>query len=170
MNGEVPDVPPLSSDLRAQLDAVRASRNGSFYQHPCSVTLRSGQILDRVYVEDVRKYIDSWGWDAAREYISVGDVVAISASPVALPVEFAEKIYKAGESGMGYFIFTLVMKNGTRLPFMTGGAVDFPNWPPGAVPGDVVDALPHEGRSVFAGRGHGATESGAAYSWCLYAD
>ena len=134
------------------------------------MTLASGDVIDRVYIASVGEYIENWGWDARREYISIADVTRIAPSPLALPPGIAEKIYAAGESGMGYFIYTLVMKDGSRLPFATGDAVDFPNWPPGALPGDVVDVLPGEGRDAFADHRPGPTQSGAAYAWCLYAD
>lgn len=84
-----------------------------------------------------------------------------------LPARFANKIYDAHESGMGYFIFTLVMKDGRRLPFLTGNAVDFPNWPAGVSPADVVGVEPHAGREELA-CADSATARVAESHWCLF--
>lgn len=164
----IPDVPPLTANQRAQLDLVMSPPHGAFDQRACQVTLASGVVLDRVYIASVGDFIENWGWDAGREYVSIADVTRIAPSPLALAPDIAGKIYAAGESGMGYFIYTLVMRDGSRMPFVTGDAVDFPNWPVGVVPGDVVDVLPGEGRAAFAGRRPGPSESSAPFAWCLY--
>jgi hypothetical protein len=123
--------------------------------------------LERVYVADANSYLGHWGWDPGRSYVAIDEVAEIAGSPYRLPKKFADKVYAAGESGMGYVIYTLVMKDGSRLPFASGDAVDFPNWPDGAKPEDVVDVLPHEGREAFRERGSTNT-SASPYSWCLY--
>jgi hypothetical protein len=77
-------------------------------------------------------------------------------------------MYAAGESGMGYCIFTLVLADGRRLPYAVGNAVDFPNLPAGVTMDMVVDLLPHEGREAFAQRGARPTKTGAPYEWCVF--
>ncbi len=162
------DFPGLSAELRAQLDSVPLAHDRDFALAPCQVTLRSGEVVDRVYIVEAESFIGLWGWDAARPYISLEDVVSIRESPTRLPSEFADRLYHAGESGMGYVIFTVVTGNGSRFPFSTGDAVDFPNWPPGLGPQDVVDVLPHVGRELFREGGYPPTQQGADYLWCLY--
>jgi hypothetical protein len=98
--------------------------------------------------------------------LDIRDLAAIEDSPVRLPARFANEIYAAHESGMGYFIFTLVLKNGRRLPFLTGNAVDFPDWPEGVSSGEVVGVEPHVGRDELSSMG--APTRSAEYLWCLY--
>ena len=139
---------------------------------PCRVTLRSGEIQDRVYIVEADGYLRACGVDpsadAAKRSIAVDQVVTIADSPYRLPAPLANKLYRAGESGMGYVIFTVVLNDGRRLTFVTGNAVDFPAWPADVNPQDAVDVLPHQGRDVFRDRPPSATESSADYCWCLY--
>lgn len=148
--------PPLSDEQRAQLERVPASFDGVCEYRPCRVTLTSGETRDYVYVVDAERYIRIWGvWpsdDDAKESVSMADVVGIEDSPRRLPAVLANKIYEAGESGMGYVVFTVVLNDGRRLPYVTGNAVDFPSLPPGVTTDDVADVLPHEGRGEFVDR------------------
>ncbi len=162
------DYPPLSAALSVQLGLVEQSGDGAFWYSPCEVTLRSGQIVDRVYVAEAKPFFEYWGADPNRPTLAVEDVAAIRSSPSRLPVELANKLYCAGESGMGYSLFTIVMRDGTRLPIETGNAVDFPNWPAGVDPAHAVDVLPHVGRENFTSRKPDPTQSSASYYWCLY--
>ena len=139
---------------------------------PCQVTFASGEVVDRVYIVDSYGYSRGWGIDPAldkgKRSLAIEQVVTIESSPTRLPASLANKLYAAGESGMGYTIFVVVMSDGSRLPFVTGNAVDFPNWPDGIDPHQAVDVLPHAGRDIFRDRTPGPTESSAEYAWCLY--
>jgi hypothetical protein len=162
------DFPILSADLRAQLELVPLAHDRDFALAPCQVTLASGGVVDRVYVVEADGYFGLWGWDERRPYISLDDVVAIRESPTRLPSKYSDRVYQAGESGMGYVVFTVVTSNGSRYPFSMGDAVDFPNWPPNVEPRDVIDVLPHVGREAFRDGGYQPTQHGADYFWCLY--
>lgn len=62
---------------------------------------------------------------------------------------------------MGYTIFTLKMKDGNRLPFLTGNAVDFIKLPKNYTINNIEDVLPHEGRKENP-------KSGDEYYWSIY--
>ena len=99
--------------------------------------------------------------DPGKRSISIAEVAHLRSSPVRLAADLASRLYAAGESGMGGMIFTLVARDGRRLAFVGGNAIDFPVWPADLDPADIVDVLPHVGRNT-------ATGSLASYTWCLY--
>jgi hypothetical protein len=135
------------------------------------VQLRSGAWRDYVYVLDADAYHRVWGvWpreDRAKRSVAVEDVVAIEESPHRLPAALATAQYAGGESGMGYTILTVVLRDGRRLPRVLGGAIDFPVLPVGITTDDVVDVV-REGREVFRHRSPRPDEGPAPYAWCLH--
>jgi hypothetical protein len=125
-----------------------------------------------VYLVDAERYIRAWGvWpedDEAKQSVAMEEVIALEESRYRLPAELANKLYAAGESGMGYTVFTVVLLDGRRLPYVTGNAVDFPLLPAGVTSEHIADVLPHEGRDVFRHRTPRPEESTAEYAWCLF--
>jgi hypothetical protein len=169
------DIPRLPIKLGRQLRRVEPSNDEGFEYRPRQVRLLTGDRVDRVYVCDARMYIPRWGiwpWeDRGKSYIPITDITEIRSSPSRIPVRFANKMYRAGESGMGYCVFTLVLRDGGLLPYVTGNAVDFPNLPPGVSPSHIVDLLPHVGREELHPGGHRTEDphqQGAEYHWSLY--
>lgn len=164
--------PKIKDNIYTQLIAIKPSTDGKLDYYPCRVVLLDGRTIERVYVEEECPYIDIWGVypeeDEQKNYISIDQIKSIEESPYRLPVRIANKIYKAGESGMGYCIFTLIMRNGDRLPYVTGNAVDFPNLPPGYSYKDIIDVLPHVGRENFQDKAESPYAREAEYWWCLY--
>jgi hypothetical protein len=69
------------------------------------------------------------------------------ATTTQLAARFAAKIYKQGESGMGYQIFTVVFADGEWQAYGSGNAVDFIFDPPDKGRCHVVAVMPHEGRN-----------------------
>lgn len=159
--------PDLPAKLADQLARVPTSRDGQLDYAPCLVRLNSGEVHRRVHVVRESAFLALWGNDPNRSMLDVRDVAAIEESPERLPARFANVIYDAHESGMGYFIFTLVLNDGRRLPFLTGNAVDFPSWPAGVGPSDVVGVEPHVGRDELSGADP-ATRRAVEFHWCLY--
>jgi hypothetical protein len=84
-----------------------------------------------------------------------------------LPADLANKLYARGESGMGYMVFTIVLRDGRRLPRVTGNLVDFPALPDGVTTSDIADVVP-EGSDAFKDRHPRADEGAAPSVWCLY--
>lgn len=154
----------LTPELADQLARVPRTQGGLLA--PCRVTLRSGHVRDRVLVGE-RAAVARAGFRVTGAF-EVEDVARIEDSPVRLRAELAERIHEAGESGMGYLMFVVRMRDGSTLPFVTGGMADFPAWPPGASPADAVDVIPHGGREVFLHRQPTPHESGAPAQWLLY--
>jgi hypothetical protein len=85
------------------------------------------------------------------------------------PPGFANELYLAGESGMGYCVFTVVFStrfgllHRKRQAYLTGGAVDFIDYPHGLAGKDVHEVLPHVGRNAHP-------RNTPTYSWCIYSE
>jgi hypothetical protein len=163
---------PIRYDLLDQLLRVEASKDGTIEYRPCSVLLRQGELFERVYVMNRDMYVQVGGiWPDPPDVstaLAIENVDWIEDSPHRLPQEIATKIYEAGETGLGFRVFTLVLENGSRLPFSTGRQVDFLELPPGVTPWDIVDVLPHTGREFFQGKGFQPHTHAASFEWCLY--
>lgn len=162
-----PDLQKLPGKLRDDLSAIAPSTSGDLTYWPCAARMKDGTVLDRVYVVPEGPYIRQWGvypqQDHGKNHISIADVEALTDSPTRLPARFANKLYNAGESGMGYVIFTVVFADGSSQAYGGGNALDFVLYPEGKGQGDVVDILPHEGRDSDPVRR-------PDYYWCLFAE
>jgi hypothetical protein len=162
-----PQFPTLPDKLREDLGTITPSVDGDLTYWPCSARMKDGTVLVCVYVVPEGPYIKHWGvypqQDRGKSYVSLSDVDAFAESPRRLPAQFANKLYKSGESGMGYTIFTVVFADGSRQAYGGGNAVDFLRYPEGKGQSDVIDVVPHEGRSAEpVGR--------PEYYWCLFSD
>lgn len=158
--------PPLVASLKAQLDQIQSSSDGIMRYWPAQVTLSDGTTHSCVYFADASEYIKVWGvWpddDSGKDEIKAEDVAIISPSPSRLSLKFAEQLYRAGESGMGYTVFELLYSDGSKSAHLAGNAVDFVRLPAGKQPADIVNVLPHAGRDSKA---HIETPD---YAWCLF--
>jgi hypothetical protein len=157
----------LTDKQKEQLLQVIPSNDQFIDYRPCQVTLKTGNIITNVYIQEEQSYLKVWGvmpdLDSNKKYILIEDIEEIKESPNRLRPDLATKLYKAGESGMGYCIFKLVFDNGQTLDIATGNAVDFVPIPNGLTTKNFKDVLPHQGsRQNFA--------KGLNYSWCLYKD
>jgi hypothetical protein len=159
---------PLPAHLRTALEKIQPSVDSDLSYYPCRVRLRDGRGLDTVYIEPDQSYFKQWGiWpedDRHKSWIRIEDVAEVEDSPTRLPARFADEIYRHGESGMGYTIFTVVFAGGLRQACGTGNAVDFIQYPPGKGPADVVAVIPHEGRNAPQ------IVSAPGWYWCLYSE
>lgn len=159
--------PTLRHTLRDQLLAIAPSHDYGMEYRPCTVTTKDDRTFEHVYVVAAQAYIRQWGvWpedDDGKDAIAVQDIQDIRESGARLPPEFADQLYAAGESGMGYCIFTIVFQDGSRQVCTSGNAVDFIDYPAGKGPKDVAAVLPHEGRTDQVG-----AKGPPRYHWCLY--
>jgi hypothetical protein len=166
--------PSLAGQLQQQLSKIPPSRDGGIEYRPCRVTLDDGTERDCVLLVNAADYIAYWGvWpedDPYKRSVRIERVASIHESTRRLPARCANALYEAGETGMGYFVFTVVLGDGRRLPFVTGNVVDFPALPPDVATTDVVEVLPHVGLDAFRHRVPTASEGAADYAWCLYSD
>ena len=82
-----------------------------------------------------------------------------------MPAHLATRLYAAGESGMGYEIFTMDLRSGQSLVFVTGNLVDFPDLPEGVTCDDILDVHPHEGRERSQREGY---RGSAEFRWLYF--
>jgi hypothetical protein len=157
---------PLPNRLREMLERVEPSRDGDLEYYPCRVVLVGGNVLDNVYAEPDEPYFKRWGVypeeDPGKRSVLIDEVLEIESSPTRLPAKIATQIYDAGESGMGFFIFTVVFADSQKVAYQSGNAVDFIPYPTGKGPQDVIDVIPHEGRNDPSLR------NALKWYWCLY--
>ena len=159
---------PLLPHIREALKTIEPSHDRQMVYFPCRAVLKSGEACDTVYIVDTdteEPYIKYWGVypenDRGKRWIRMEDVAEVQESPIRLPAQFANEIYKNGESGMGYTIFTVVFADGTQQACVTGNAVDFIVYPIGKGPNDVAAVIPHEGREA-------SLVNSPEWYWCLY--
>lgn len=159
------DIKEISDKLKNQLLEVKPSRDWTMEYRPCKVKLNSGEILDRVYLSESEAYMKTWGvmpdQDSGKRYVLIEDIEEISESPFRMPVDLANKLYEAGESGMGYCLYKMKFDNGKTVDVVTGNAVDFPPFPNGLRTENIKDVFPHQGSRK------NPTNS-PDYTWCLF--
>src|SRR5262249_13038632 len=133
---------------------------------PCSVTLRDGRRFENVYVMAAQDYISTWGvWpedDSGKRSVPIEQVLSLDESPNRLPAWAADKLYRAGESGMGYRVFSVRCRDGTVQAHISGNAIDFISFPPGKSAADIAEVFPHEGRN------DPRALQAPDYFWCLH--
>lgn len=162
----------LDRQLLAEIDAITPTTDGWFTFVPARVELVSGGVCERVYCLDVdRQRVSSVQLEALAESgaIDPSEVRHIGESSLRLPAELAQRVYDAGESGMGYVIFGVVLRDGRILQRLTGNFVDFPTLPEGVQTADIADVVVGVDRmSYFRDRPPGADEGSASFRWLLF--
>jgi hypothetical protein len=155
--------PVLPTHLVRQLGVVPPSRDGDLEYRPCAVTVDDGSEIECVYVVDYEAYLRHWGVrpedDPGKLWVPLERVRALRESSYRLPAALADELYQAGESGMGYTVFTVEFADGTRQAYVGGNAIDFINPPGGLNAADARRVCPHEGRQETPRRV-------LPYHWC----
>ena len=159
---------PLPASLEQMLLKVEPSHDREMRYFPCRAVLKNGALLETVYFQPQHPYIGFWGIypkeDQGKLPLRIDDVAAIENSPSRLPAQFATELYRMGESGIGYVVFTVVFSDGQRQACVSGNAVDFIHYPQGKRPADVVAVLPY-----MVPR-DASLVKGPEYHWCLYSE
>ncbi len=169
-----PKFPRLPPNLREQLSSIVPSRERDLDYYPCDACLHDdGTVVERVYVVSEIPYIKHWGLypsdDPGKRGIPITEVASLSESRSRLPPQSANDLYAAGESEMGYSVFTVVFSSRfgplrrKRQAYLTGNAVDFIDYPNGLTGKDVKEVLPHVGRDAHP-------RNGPQYYWCIYSE
>lgn len=154
---------PISKELFIKLNTISPTPSNYY---PCKVTLKNGQAIDYVYLVALKTYIKTWGSypdeKSGKRYISINDVIDIEESPSRLPFPIVNKIYKAGETGMGYTIATFIFKDGLKEVLMN--AHDFIDYPVGKNKDDIVNVLPHKGQKAPN------LKNGPSFYYCVFSE
>lgn len=152
---------PIAKKLFIKLKNILP--NSSNY-YPCKVKLKNGQELDCVYLVELKTYIKTWGQypdeKSGKKMISIDDVIDIEESPWRLPVDISKKIYKAGETGIGYGIATFIFKDGSKEVLIN--AHDFIEYPFGKNKDDIINVLPNIGQK------DPNLKNGLSFYYCIY--
>jgi len=102
--------------------------------YPCSVRLEDGRIVDCVYLIEATNFlVRNGGLMPPDRAISPEGVDLIMESPSRLPAHLVRQILSEGESGMGYYAFTVVFSWWCRREYATGFP-DFIKYPAAKCP------------------------------------
>ena len=96
-------------------------------------------------------------------------VLIFAAAVMASPVWATDgnKLYEAGESGMGYTLYGAVTQYGFIISCSVGKAVDWVKLPNGISVADIEDVIPHWGSKDIWGEASFRGEA-AEFKWCLF--
>ena len=160
--------PTLNAALRKQLERIQPSVLRGVNYYPCAAKLVNGDILSCVCLVQDEAFIKLCGGVDPESFprgnrVLVQEVADVSESPLRLPARCARKLRRHGESGMGYFVFTVVFTDLSRQAY-GGGSVDFIQYPEGKGPKNVLWVIPHEGKQAES------ILTGPAPHWCLYSE
>jgi hypothetical protein len=167
MHNAVRDRPKLTPSIKKQLAAIEPSKDWGVEYFPCDVTLKDGVKIERVYFVAEIPFLKKWGIspdaDPGKKALDLEAVLTVVDSRFRLPARFANRLYEHGESGMGYYKFTVVFESGWSQAYLTGDAVDFISYPEGFAKEDVLDVLPNTMPNL-------ACIKGPDYCWCLFSE
>ena len=151
--------------LDEQLKTIVPSHADGCELRPCAITLVGGSRRDCAYVVDVTLWRRLFGHPPADPsrcpLVPIEQVVRIAESPLRLPVALADRLYREGESGMGYTLFKVLFADGRSRPYIAGNFPDFIDPPDGLSAADAVDVEFHAGRFEQPKDAPRAT-------WCLH--
>ena len=157
----------FAHDLYEQVRLIEASQSlEGMPLYPCALELLDGRVLNCAYVvsaSDCKRFKIQSGSaeEGDSRWVAAVDVGLIRESPMRLPAKFAGELRRAGESGMGYWVFTVVFSWFRRREYVQS-FVDFIEYPDGKGPDDVKKVIPHKGR-----REVGSVSSLEVY-WCVF--
>lgn len=160
--------PQLSHLQKQQLSLFKPSRNGELLHYPARVRTQDGTWFDDVLIAESSAYLSVWGvWpdqDSGKKHVGIDTITEILESPNRLPARWADLLYEAGESGMGYQLFAIRYADSSISYHLSGNLVDFVAFPEGKAAGDIKSVTPHEGR------GRTDVRNAPNHSWCLFSE
>ncbi|HYA18010.1 MAG TPA: hypothetical protein VEF06_11120 [Bryobacteraceae bacterium] len=105
-----------TAELQQHLNSIEPGITQSGVKlFPCAAGLKDGRVLERLCIVsgDGYRCLTGKPYDPAERRgwnVEPSEIEQITASPHRLPANHASQIYAAGESGMGYYIFTVVFR------------------------------------------------------------
>jgi hypothetical protein len=131
---------PVNLATKEFLDAIGALEPG-IWGVPCSIELTDGRAFELALAWENRRFGDAGDW------INPQCIARVSACRKRMPAPFARQIHDAGESGMGYHIYVVLLRDGTSFVHTASNLViDLVNLPAGYSSEDIVGVQAHEGR------------------------
>jgi hypothetical protein len=132
--------------------------------YPCSARLDDGTVQKCIYFVARETSKRLFGQERPEDipgfpWVSPEEIASVAESPFRLPARFANQIYRAGESRMGCYIFTLVFSAWCKRHYLVGGFVDFLLFPRGRTPLEIREVLLH--------RGAKRSTPVPPYKWCI---
>lgn len=95
---------PVNIAPKEFLDAIAALEPG-VWGVPCSIELTDARTFELALAWENRRFGDSGKW------VNPQSIVRVSACPKRMPARFARVIHDAGESGMGYHIYVVQLRD-----------------------------------------------------------
>jgi len=158
--------PVIRPEIAAMLECITPTGDGRILYYPCSVKMKDGTEHRFVCFAEARSWLAAWaplpGVELGRHHLDIRDIATLRECSSRLPPAFANRLYEAGESGMGFSIFTLRFSDGTSAAYCSGNAVDFIDYPEGKSGRDIVDLIPH------VGRGDPQLRNAPELRWCIF--
>lgn len=138
---------PISRRLYEALARIPVSKHRDTEYRPAQLRLKDGAVVPCAYLFSLEEFKKGYGAiEEGPQFISIDAVEHIEDCPHRLPADLATRIHNAGESGMGYCLFTARFSDGTKTVFNVGSSgLDFVDCPEGKSPKDIVDVVPHSG-------------------------
>lgn len=150
---------PVNIAPKEFLSAIAALEPG-VWGVPCSIELTDGPGSELALAWENRRFGDAGKW------INPQRIASVSACPKRMPAHFARLIHDAGESGMGYHIYVVQLRDGTSFVHTAGNLViDLVNLPAGYLSEDIVGVRPHEGRERSRKEGYRHVEEFASVEY-----
>lgn len=146
------------------LAQIPPSKHRETEYRPAQLRLRDGSVVPCAYVMPEDYFLGRV--PSGPDFISIDAVEAIEECRHRLPAEIATRVHNAGETGMGYCLFTIKFSDGSKAVFnVSSTGLDFVDYPAGKSQADVVDVIPHAGSiAEIFGRSRGK-ESDVLRPW-----
>ena len=180
----------LDRSILSKLLAIRPAQGGYGRVWPVSLELQDGRALNRVAFRelviddpgDVQGFLTGarsdgiplcvegecqfllWRVDEFTITVPSNEIRCIAKSPHALPSHLVDKLYAGGETGMGYYVHTIVFEDNSTIVCMCPCEVlMFPDLPSSKRIDMVRDVIPHSKES--APKKYGCYAAEHYYTW-----
>ncbi len=124
-------------------EALRRLPRGSEHTYPCSVEQHDGTHWPRVLFVERTDY-DRWyhgTYGMKDPFLDVETVKSVNPSPSKTPVLIEKRMYANGETRMGGFVVTFILRDGERFVHAGGNFCEFVSVPESYTPDDIADVM-----------------------------
>jgi hypothetical protein len=101
-----------------------------------------------------------------KPFLDVETVKSVGPSPSKTPIAIERKMYRHGETHMGGFVVTFVLRDGTSFVHAGGDFCEFVAVPKGYAPDDIVDVAFEDNRGTELAK-TGWLKS-PDWKWCIF--